>query len=172
MPITKFDFFTDGLPPGKRDRHEFAWDLNLDDERLWVPYGENVWFMPCSFDVTKGGFANVLKVLPGARLSKHYHISTVHGYTLRGSWHYLEHDWVAKAGTYIFEPPGEAHTLVVDASETEPMMTFFVLSGALIYVNEDGTFQGYDDGFTLLDLARKHYESIGLGTNYVDGLVR
>jgi 2,4'-dihydroxyacetophenone dioxygenase len=172
MPISKFDFFTDGLQPQQRQRQEFAWNLNLDDEKLWVPYGENVWFQPCSFDVTKGGFANVLKVMPGARLSKHYHTSTVHGYTLRGSWHYLEHEWVATPGTYIFEPPGELHTLVVDADQKEPMMTFFVLSAALIYVNEDNSFMAYDDGFTLLELARKHYANNGVGVDYINNLIR
>jgi len=33
--------------------------------------------------------------------------------TMRGHWRYLEHDWIAKPGTYIFEPAGEAHTLVI-----------------------------------------------------------
>ena len=28
-------------------------------------------------------------------------------------WHYLEHDWIATAGDYAFEPPGETHTLIV-----------------------------------------------------------
>jgi hypothetical protein len=172
MPISKFEFFTDGLQPTQRLRHEFARDLDLDNEKLWVPYGDKVWFQPCSFNVTSGGFANVLKVMPGARLSKHYHIGTVHGFTLRGSWRYLEHEWVAKAGTYILEPPGEMHTLVVDPSETEPMMTFFVLSGALVYVNEDNSFQAYDDGFTLLELARKHYAENGVGAEYIDQLIR
>jgi quercetin dioxygenase-like cupin family protein len=37
----------------------------------------------------------------------------VHAFTLRGEWHYLEHDWIAKTGDYVFEPPGETHTLVV-----------------------------------------------------------
>jgi hypothetical protein len=31
---------------------------------------------------------------------------------------------------------------------------------------------GYDDGFTLLDLARKHYFEIGLDPKLLDALIR
>src|SRR5476651_1055892 len=104
MPIQKFSFFTDGLTPGQREHHEYTVDTDLDDERYWVPYVEGAWFIPLQFNVSTGGFANILKIAPGARLSAHYHISTVYGYTLRGSWRYLEHDWIATPGTFIFEP--------------------------------------------------------------------
>jgi len=174
MPIQKFSFFTDGLTPGQREHHEYTVDTDLDDERYWVPYVEGAWFIPLQFNVSTGGFANILKIAPGARLSAHYHISTVYGYTLRGSWRYLEHDWVATPGTFIFEPAGEAHTLVVDADAPEPMITFFVLSGGLIYIDNvvDGNMVGYDDGFTLLELARKHYSETGLDVGLLDRCIR
>jgi 2,4'-dihydroxyacetophenone dioxygenase len=174
MPIDLFHPFDDGLNPANRRRDQFTTDTNLDDDKLWVPYVDGVWFQLCHFNVTSGGFSNVLKILPGMRLPVHYHISTVHGYTLRGSWRYLEHDWVATPGTYIFEPAGEAHTLVVDADAPEPMVTFFVLSGGLIYLDnlENGKVIGYDDGFTLLELARKHYSNVGLDVALVDRTIR
>lgn len=174
MPITVFNNFTDGLKPDMRLREQFITDTNLDDDRLWVPYVDGVWFQACHFNVTSGGFSNILKILPGSRLNPHYHISPVHGLTLRGSWRYLEHDWVARAGTYIFEPAGEAHTLVVDADAGEPMMTFFVLQGGLIYLDsvENGQVVGYDDGFTLLELAREHYRKVGLSQSLIDALIR
>ena len=71
---------------------------------MWVPYADGVWLQPCCFDVTAGGFSVLLKGVPGAMLGTHYHVGTVHGYTLRGHWRYLEHDWIAKPGTYIHEP--------------------------------------------------------------------
>jgi len=174
MPITGFSTFTDGLQPAQRLRHDFVTQTNLEDERLWIPYVENVWFQACHFNVTSGGFANILKVLPGAKLPAHYHISWVYGLTLRGSWHYLEHEWVATPGTFIFEPPGEAHTLTVDADAPEPMITYFVLSGGLIYVDniENGKMVAYDDGFTLLELARKHYSNVGLDQSLLDAMIR
>jgi hypothetical protein len=149
-------------------------DTNLDDERLWVPYGDGSWFQACQFNVTTGGFSNILKILPGKRLNPHFHISEVHGYTLRGKWRYLEHDWIATPGSYIYEPAGEAHTLDVPADSTEPMMAFFVLHGGLIYLDnvENGQVIGYDDGFTLLDLARKHYREVGLDPKLLDKMIR
>jgi len=82
---------------------------------------------------------------------------------LSGSWRYLEHDWVATPGTFLWEPPGEAHTLVVDAFAPEPMVTYFVSLGGLIYIDnmQSGQPIAYDDGFTLLDIALNYYKSIG-----------
>ena len=174
MPITMFNNFTDGLEGIVRQRDQYTTDTKLDDDRLWVPYIDGVWFQPCRFNVTSGGFANVLKILPGKRLNPHYHVSEVHGYTLRGMWRYLEHDWMATPGTFIFEPAGEAHTLVVPADAPEPMMTFFVLQGGLIYLDnvKDGNVVGYDDGFTLLELARKHYRQVGLDPALLNDMIR
>ncbi|PCI44028.1 MAG: hypothetical protein COB51_10795, partial [Moraxellaceae bacterium] len=39
-------------------------------------------------------------------VSRHRHPAMVTGYTLDGAWGYLEHDWVATKGTFIFEPAG------------------------------------------------------------------
>ena len=99
MPITAFNSHTDGLAPNLRSRDHFITNINLDDDRLWVPYADGIWFQPCLFNVTSGGFSVVLKGLPGKMVGTHYHVGTVHGYTLRGHWRYLEHDWIAKPGT-------------------------------------------------------------------------
>ena len=39
---------------------------------------------------------------------------------IKGRWHYLEHDWVAEEGTFVYEPPGEIHTLMVDEPAAAP----------------------------------------------------
>jgi quercetin dioxygenase-like cupin family protein len=174
MPITAFNSFTDGLDPNRRSREHFITNINLEDERLWVPYANGVWFQPCCFNVTSGGFSVVLKGLPGSMVGTHYHVGTVHGYTMRGHWRYLEHDWIAKPGTYIYEPAGEAHTLVITDDSPEPMMTLFVVAGGLIYLDkaENGAIAAYEDGFTLLELTRKYYREAGLDVRQLDLLVR
>src|SRR5687768_17785018 len=68
MPITAFNSFTDGLDPNRRSREHFIANLDLEDDRLWVPYADNVWFQPCRFNVTSGGFSVVLK---GLRSEEH-----------------------------------------------------------------------------------------------------
>ena len=111
---------------------------------------------------------------PGAQLGIHYHIGTVRGYTIRGHWRYLEHDWVAKPGTFIYEPAGEAHTLVITADSPEPALIFFVVEGGLIYLDKgvNGGFAAYEDGFTLLELTRKYYREVGRDVRQLDSLVR
>jgi 2,4'-dihydroxyacetophenone dioxygenase len=84
----------------------------------------------------------------------------VHAFTLRGTWHYLEHDWTAREGDYVFEPPGETHTLVVP-DEVDEMVTLFHVTGGYTYVDPDGRAEGYEDAFTKLDAARAHYEAMG-----------
>ena len=80
-------------------------------------------------------------------------------------------DWVAEEGSYIFEPPGETHTLVVPEGCTE-MITLFQVNGSLMYVDPQGVSTGYDDVFTRLEKARAHYTAVGLGDQYVDQFIR
>ena len=174
MAITTFSNEDDGLDSNQRQRGHFITNTDADDERLWVPYAEGVWFQPCCFNLTSGGFSVLLKALPGAKLGVHYHVGTVRGYTIRGHWRYLEHDWVAKPGTFIYEPAGEAHTLVVTDDSPEPALIIFMIEAGLIYLDKpaNGSFAAYEDGFSALELCRKHYREAGLDTRRLDTLIR
>lgn len=174
MPITAFNNFTDGLTPDQRNRGHFIANTNLDDDARWVPYADGVWFQPCCFNVTTGGFTVILKGLPGAKLGTHYHVGTVRGFTMQGHWRYLEHDWIAKPGTFIYEPAGEAHTLVVTDDSPEPAIIFFAVEGGLIYMDKpvDGSLVAYEDGFTVLEFTRQYYREAGLDVSELDRLVR
>jgi 2,4'-dihydroxyacetophenone dioxygenase len=174
MPTTAFNSFTDGLDPGRRSREHFVTSIDITDDRLWVPYADGVWLQPCHFNVTSGGFSVVLRGLPGAMLGTHYHVGIVRGYTMRGYWRYLEHDWVAKPGTFIYEPAGESHTLVITEDSPEPALIMFVVEGGLIYLDKpaNGGVAAYEDGFTLLELTRKYYREAGLDARQLDLLIR
>lgn len=141
------------------------------DERLWVSQQENVWFRPLCLARSHGYWTSLLRVRKSGVLSRHRHPQPVHGWVLRGTWRYLEHNWVATEGSYVFETPGETHTLVVDEG-VEEMITFFQVNGAMIYVDPDGNAMGYDDVFTKIDLCRAHYESVGLGSDFVNQFIR
>jgi 2,4'-dihydroxyacetophenone dioxygenase len=174
MPITTFSNVEDGLEPNQRHRGHFITDIDIDDERKWVPYADGVWFQPCQFNLTSGGFTVVLKGLPGAKLGVHYHVGTVRGYTLRGHWRYLEHDWVAKPGTFIYEPAGEAHTFVVTDDSPEPALIIFMVEAGLMYLDKpaNGAFAAYEDGFSALEICRKYYRQAGLDGRRLDLLIR
>src|SRR5258708_5512682 len=107
MATATFSTVNDGLQPNQRERGHYVVDVNLEDGGPWIPYAAGAWVHLCRFNVTTGGFTVGLKGLPGAKLGVHYHTGTGHGFTLRGNWRYLEHDWIAKPGTFIFEPAGE-----------------------------------------------------------------
>ncbi|MBL8386106.1 MAG: 2,4'-dihydroxyacetophenone dioxygenase family protein [Burkholderiales bacterium] len=146
-------------------------DLAGGDPRLWVPISDTSSFRPVHFNVSQGFYAHVMRVTKGGVLSRHRHTGGVHALVLKGRWHYLEHDWVAEEGSYAFEPPGETHTLVVPDDCTE-MITFFIVHGALMYVDPQGKATGYDDVFTRLEIASDHYEKVGLGRDFAKSMVR
>ena len=146
-------------------------DAIPQDERLWVQQQENVWFRPLCLSATRGYWMNLLRVRKSGVLSRHRHPQPVHGFVLKGSWHYLEHDWTAIEGSYVYEAPGETHTLVVEPDVPE-MITLFQVNGAMIYVDPDGAVLGYEDVFTKIDLCRRHFAATGLGDSFVEQFIR
>ena len=69
------------------------------------------------------------------------------------------------------EPPGETHTLEVPDSVDE-MVTIFHVTGAYVYVDPQGKAEKIEDVFTKLQMAREHYEKVGLGADFVDQFIR
>lgn len=152
---------------------ELALQAIPDDERVWVSQAPQVWFRPLLLNTVTGSWCNLLRVRKAGVLSRHIHPSWVTGLVLKGAWRYLEHDWVAKEGSFVYEPPGEIHTLVVDEQAgAQEMITFFNIHGAMVYVDEAGKVTGYEDVFSKIEMCRKHYLEVGLGAEYVDQFVR
>jgi len=132
------------------------------DELPWVPQTDRVWFKPLRFDLTNGRWINILKVTGGGRVNRHRHSGgQVLGFVMQGSWHYLERDWVARPGTFVYEPPGDIHTLVVDEDAGE-MITLFLLEGVIQYLDDDDKIIYQDDVFTKLELYLKYCREQGI----------
>ena len=142
-----------------------------EDERLWVPQAPDVWFRPLMLNTVGGGWFNLLRVRKSGVLSRHRHPMAVFGYVIKGRWRYLEHDWIAEEGGFVYEPPGEIHTLVVD-SPVEEMITLFNVNGGMFYVDEKGDPAGYEDVFSKIEMCREHYKKVGLGAEFVNQFVR
>ncbi len=85
-------------------------------------YSKPVWISP-----TLNMWADVLLAKP-CIVNRHYHPKPIWAYTISGKWAYLEHEWTATAGDFIFETPGESHTLV-SYEHPDPMRVFFVRLG-------------------------------------------
>ncbi|MDF2646961.1 MAG: ChrR Cupin-like domain protein [Paenibacillus sp.] len=137
------------------DLYQFAEKIGLPDQTIdvneipWVPTiteAEGVWFKPIRFDLTTGNWVHISKFKAGSGNRRHRHTGgSVFAYTIQGQWRYLERQWVAKAGTVIFEPPGDIHTLVIDGEED--MITLFMLGGVIQYFDENGQIVLQDDLF-------------------------
>ncbi len=140
------------------------------DEREWVPSAmDGVWMRPLLFDTVRGAWVNVTRIRTQGFISRHAHPCPVHGLVLSGQWRYAERDWVATAGSYLFEPPGDIHTLMAEGDES---LTLFWITGTLIELDEEGNTTGYADVFTRIEQASRHFESVGLGADYVRRFIR
>lgn len=140
------------------------------DEREWVPTAmAGVWMRPLLFDTVRGAWTNVVRMRTEGFVSRHAHPAPVHGFVISGSWRYAERDWVATKGSYVYEPPGDVHTLMADAGES---LTLFWISSALIELDETGNTIGYADVFTRIEQASRHFEAVGLGADYVRRYIR
>jgi 2,4'-dihydroxyacetophenone dioxygenase len=104
-------------------------------------------------------------------VNRHYHPHEVFAYTLSGKWGYLEHDWTATAGDFIYESPGEGHTLVA-YEHKDPMKVFFIVTGPLIWLDENGASAGHFDVHDYIAMCRAHYVKVGLGAEAIDTLFR
>ena len=150
---------------------ELAFAALPADERVWVPQAQDVWVRPLLLNTVSGGWCNLLRVRKSGVLSRHRHPMAVVGYVIKGRWKYLEHEWTAEEGSFVFEPPGEVHTLTVP-DDCREMITFFNILGAMIYVGADGVQTGYEDVWTKIDMCRAHYAQCGLGAGYVEQFIR
>ena len=82
--------------------------------------------------------------------------------------------FVDGAPRYAYTVNGAAYPnikpLVVD--EGDMMITLFHITGALLYCDDAGKTIGSTDVFDRIAAARKHYESVGLGADYVRRFIR
>ena len=146
-------------------------DAPTDDDRYYAPLSETVGTRPLFISPSQNRWCDVLLCRGAGLVNRHYHPQQVFAYTISGKWGYLEHDWVATAGDWVYEAPGESHTLVAYESP-EPMKVTFNVTGPLIWLDENGEANGTFDVFDYIALCRSHYESNGIGADYIDRLFR
>ncbi|MEV4200792.1 2,4'-dihydroxyacetophenone dioxygenase family protein [Micromonospora globbae] len=129
----------------------------------WIPQGSaNVWFKPLRINLRAGSWVNLLKVARSGVVNRHRHLSEVEGWVVQGRWHYLEHDWHAEPGAYVYEPPGDVHTLVADVTDAEPMLTLFAIHGPIEYVTETGDLAYVETAETKLKRYEDHCREHGI----------
>jgi quercetin dioxygenase-like cupin family protein len=109
----------------------------------FIPYSEDVKIKLLRIDRASGQICVVLKAPAGAAIGPHRHYGSVTLYTLKGAWRYLEHDWVARAGDFVFETAGSSHSFQTEPGEE--VEVFAVVEGALEFLDEEGNTVGIED---------------------------
>ena len=122
-------------------------------ESPWVPFGDNAAIRHLAFDVRHNIYSNILWIRSGGVIGTHKHRGTVVMICLEGSARYLEYDWVAEPGSFIYETPGLTHTLVSD--HPNGVKLFGWLQGAIEFYDEHGKFVETLDIWWFIN----HYES-------------
>jgi hypothetical protein len=83
-------------------------------------------------------------------VQRHKHTGAVHAFTQSGAWKYEEYPEVNRAGSYLYEPAGSIHTLIVPDDNTEPTEVWFAIYGANLNLDANGNVESvFDAGFIL-----------------------
>ena len=103
-------------------------------------------------DIEGQRYAVRMQFEPGLLAVPHKHTGEVHAITLSGSWNYIEYadspDNVA--GSYLFEPPGTAHTLKIADDAGGITDVIFIIYGAMLHLAEDGSVLGITDAESVI----------------------
>lgn len=142
-----------------------------DDERYYVPFTETVSSRPLWISPSQNKWCDILMAKSAGLVNRHYHPHEVFAYTISGKWGYLEHAWTATAGDFVYETPGERHTLVA-YEHKDPMKVFFIVTGPLVWLDDKGAEAGYFDVHGYIAMCRAHYDKVGLGAEAVNKLFR
>jgi quercetin dioxygenase-like cupin family protein len=137
--------------------------LNVNDlPILKDAAGPGVSFQPLLLDPEMGVWTVLGTFAPGATLPTHLHTGSVHGYTLKGSWIYLEYpEQVQTAGSYLYEPASSIHTFHVPETNTEETVVLFLVNGANVMFKPDGSFDSVLDAITVVKLTEQWSKANG-----------
>jgi 2,4'-dihydroxyacetophenone dioxygenase len=126
----------------------------------FTPYSEEVLIKLLRADPVTGQMCVILSAPGGTQLGVHRHYGSVILYTLSGAWRYIEHDWVARAGDFVYETAGSSHTFVVEEGETTE--AFIIVEGALEFLDEDGNSLAIEDWRSMYSRYLDYCQEMGL----------
>lgn len=135
-----------------------------DDELPWIQLTPEVEFKLAKVNVAEGLWIVRNRMQPGTRVQTHRHTGAVYAFTISGTWHYEESpDDVNSAGSFLFEPAGSTHTLVVPVEAGESADVWFTIFGANLNLDAEGHIESVLDAATILYVYTLLCEQAGLG---------
>jgi len=133
-----------------------------EEDLPWVQLGPHLELKVAQVDLDAGLWVLRNRFQPGARIPTHRHTGPVYAFTHSGSWKYEEYPEVNRAGSYLFEPAGSVHTLVVPEGNTEATDIWFAIYGANLNLDADGNVESVLDAATILQVYLALCEAQGL----------
>jgi len=106
----------------------------------WIPFApinDKILLKYFKINPVTGEVVLLMKAAKGEGAHIHRHTGTVMVYTLSGRWKYDQHDWIAQAGDFVFEPSESSHSFT-NLSDDDNGMALVVSTGELHFLDEDG----------------------------------
>lgn len=122
-----------------------------EDELPFVELEPGLELQVLQVDIPNGLWVIRNRFAPGVKVQKHKHTGQVFAFTNSGSWKYEEYPEVNTAGSYLFEPAGSVHTLIVPETNTEVTDVWFAIYGANLNLAEDGSVDMVIDAQLVLE---------------------
>jgi quercetin dioxygenase-like cupin family protein len=133
-----------------------------DDELPWVDLGDGSLLKVLQVKAREGLWVIRNRFMPGYEVQTHKHTGPVYAFTTSGAWKYRESDFVNRAGSFLYEPAGSVHTLIVPADNTEPTDVFFAIYGANLNLDANGNVEMVIDATLILNAYYGMCEAQGL----------
>lgn len=125
----------------------------IDVESLpWMPfapYSDEFLVKLIKVDPITGQWITLLKLPPGSVMPLHHHSGTVMVWTIAGKWRYLEHDWVATPGSFVFETAGTRHTPA--AVGDDEVITLNIVMGDFNLLSPEGAVLAIENWKSMMD---------------------
>ena len=136
----------------------------IDVESLpWIPfapYSDTIFLKLIKVDPITGQWITLLKLPPKTELPMHHHAGTVMVWTIAGQWKYIEHDWVASAGSFVFETAGSRHTPIA-VGEGE-VVTLNIVQGDWNLMSPEGAVLAIENWKSMMDRYLNYCKSHGI----------
>ena len=122
-----------------------------EEELPFVAVGDGTHLQLLQVDIANGLWVIRTRFEPGTIVPTHKHTGPVYAFTLSGAWKYVESPEVNVAGSFLFEPAGSQHTLMVPAENDGLTDAWFAIYGANLNLDEDGNVTSIIDAGTVRD---------------------
>ena len=151
---------------GKTMFHETIDTALIDVEALpWMPfapYSDEIMIKVIKVDPIRGEWTSLLKTPPYTELPMHHHSGTVMVWTVTGSWRYKEHDWVASAGSFVFETAASRHTPITVGDEE--VITLNIVQGDWNVLSPEGAVLAIENWKSMVNRYVNYCKNHGLET--------